>query len=222
MEARKSLIASFLCHVLILALLYSIYVEIKTPAREFVSLSIGSLSALPPSQFRPQEEIKPAVGQIALEGPPPPTERIGEPISTSKPEPLAPETTSLAPSRLWLSQTGTTGDKTFTVTGDASLPFGDDTSGTAQPFFIEGRAANRRLISKVLPEYPPNYQKEAIVTLSFEVLPSGLVGQVAIERKGDPVLEQVGIEAFRQWVFEPVPESEGIADGRITFVFKIK
>ncbi len=222
MSARKSIAASFLFHGLILALLYSIYVEINTPSREFISLSVGNLGALPPSRLVPANQVLSSISPALLKGPPPPTERIGEPVTIAKPEPLVAETASLVTSRLKSGPTGTTDDKALTVTGDVNLPFGDDTIGIAQPFFIEGRAANRRLISQVLPEYPTNYQKEAVVTLSFGILPSGLITRIAIERKGDPVLEPLAIEALRQFVFEPVPESEGVADGRITFVFKMR
>ena len=58
--------------------------------------------------------------------------------------------------------------------------------------------------------------------MAFEILPSGLVSRAVVERKGDPILENAALEAFRQWVFEPVGEKTPIMEGRITFVFKMR
>lgn len=201
-----------------MALLYLVYIEIKTPAQEFVSLGLGSLGGASVQQILSRVE---AVTAAAVRGPQPPLEPLGEPIPIAKPQPALSDTSN--PSVVYFAPPLEFGrpDKNIIVTGDVDLGVGD-TGRSGQPFYIEGRAADRRVISKVLPEYPPGYQKEAIVALAFEVLPSGLVTGAIIERKGDPVLEQVAVEAFRQWVFEPVPEKTGIMAGRVTFVFKVK
>ncbi|RKX70539.1 hypothetical protein DRP53_04675 [candidate division WOR-3 bacterium] len=111
------------------------------------------------------------------------------------------------------------GEKQFlTSFGDIDIPGGE---GGGRPWYIEGTASGRRVIKEVIPQYPPGYQKEAKIRLSFEVTPEGLVQRIVVVQKGDPILERIAVEAFAQWRFEPIPDSV-IQDGEITFIFKLK
>lgn len=96
--------------------------------------------------------------------------------------------------------------------------------GVAVPFKIEGEAANRSVLSKVIPRYPPGLNQQAVVKLSFSVLPSGVVASVVPVLKGDAVLEKIAVEAFRQWRFNSLPAgaAPAIQRGTITFRFVIR
>jgi hypothetical protein len=90
-------------------------------------------------------------------------------------------------------------------------------------FELEGAVSERGIIQKIVPEYPPELQKEARIRLRFYVLPDGRVGQIIPLRKADPDLESVSIEALRSWRFSPVqgPATE-VQEGIITFIYRLK
>lgn len=112
----------------------------------------------------------------------------------------------------------TTGEKTVVA---ESPDFGRNVE---VPFVIEGEAASRNVMYKVIPEYPPGLASEAVVKLSFVVLPSGVVANIVPVLKGDATLERVAIEAFRQWRFNSLPpEAERVnQQGVITFRFVLR
>jgi outer membrane biosynthesis protein TonB len=96
-------------------------------------------------------------------------------------------------------------------------------SNSNLPYTIEGDAAKRRIISQVLPTYPPGLQREAIVKIRFWVLPDGRIGQMLPMQKGDPELEALTMKTMRQWQFSPLSplEEQKSVQGLITFVYKL-
>lgn len=92
------------------------------------------------------------------------------------------------------------------------------------PYQIEGQAARRTVLSRVIPEYPENLQKEAIIKISFTVLPNGQVGDMIPVIKSDATLEKITLEALRQWRFNPLPsyEQQRPEKGIITFRYLLK
>jgi outer membrane biosynthesis protein TonB len=92
------------------------------------------------------------------------------------------------------------------------------------PYQIEGQAARRTVISRVIPEYPENMQKEAIIKISFTVLPNGQVGEMIPTIKSDATLEKITLDALRQWRFNPLPsyEQQRSEKGIITFRYLLK
>jgi TonB family protein len=125
-----------------------------------------------------------------------------------------------------------TGEKVSTLPGDA--PSGAGTTGPAtdvgspsqqgQNFTIEGDAAQRTILTKIIPDYPPDLQKEAVVKIRFTVRPDGSVGQMVPMQKGDPTLEEITLRALRQWRFNPLGQSENRENvtGIITFRYELK
>lgn len=97
-------------------------------------------------------------------------------------------------------------------------------SGSESPFEIEGKAAQRSILTKVIPQYPENLQQEAIVKIRFTVLPNGLVGEMIPIIKGNDLLERISLDAFKQWRFSPLPPNVAqIAEqGTITFKYFLK
>ena len=93
-----------------------------------------------------------------------------------------------------------------------------------QPFTIEGDAAKRSILKQVIPEYPEGLQKEAIVRIRFTVLPNGSVGQTIPVQKGDPVLDEITMQALRKWRFNPLSPGAGQqkAEGIITFRYELQ
>ena len=82
----------------------------------------------------------------------------------------------------------------------------------------------REVYQQRLPEFPPDVQREAVIKIRFTVLPNGLVGSAIPVQKGDTRLENLTLEAFRTWRFNPLPSyvEQKIQQGVITFRFKLK
>ncbi len=94
-----------------------------------------------------------------------------------------------------------------------------------QDFEIDWEGQIRREIyQKRLPEFPPDVQREATIKIQFSVLPNGLVGSAVLMQKGDTKLENLTLEAFKTWRFNPLPEyvEQTTQTGIITFHFKLK
>ena len=125
-----------------------------------------------------------------------------------------------------------TGEKLSTRPGDSSQdgltsgPISDSGSPAqhGQNFTIEGDAAQRTIITKIIPEYPPGLQREAVVKIRFTVRPDGSVGQMVPMQKGDPTLEEITIKALRQWRFNPLgrTENQRNVQGIITFRYELQ
>ncbi|MEO0225828.1 MAG: energy transducer TonB [candidate division WOR-3 bacterium] len=217
----RSFSLSIVLHGLILLILYSIYIEIRTPLKEFTELSIGHIGSIPLINLT--EKSMTGLDRPSGAKPPLLNQVIGEPINIGKYEAPTVETINLLRRSLSSFSITPLSEKKSIVQGEIEDVVGARGGGEmTEPYLIEGAAAQRRIITKVIPEYPPNYQKEAIITLSFQILPSGLVTGIAIERKGDPTLEQIAVDAFKQWIFEPLPETTENQFGRITFIFKVR
>ena len=82
----------------------------------------------------------------------------------------------------------------------------------------------REIYQKRLPEFPPEVQQEATIKIQFSILPNGLVGSAVILQKGDTRLENLTLEAFKTWRFNPLPDYVDPApqSGIISFHFKLK
>lgn len=111
-----------------------------------------------------------------------------------------------------------TGDKTIQAVA------ADLGKNVSVPFQIEGEAADRTVLKKVIPEYPPGLAREAVVKLSFQVLPNGVVANVVPVLKGDATLEKIALEAFRQWRFNELSQDleQRNQRGVITFRFVLR
>lgn len=119
------------------------------------------------------------------------------------------------------------GAQNLALSGAKTSPTSENLSGgTAQmqPYTIEGEAADRTVLKKVIPDYPENLQKEAVVKIRFTVLPDGRVGQMIPVQKDDPRLENITMEALRQWRFNPLSQSteQRSVKGVITFRYELK
>ncbi|MDZ7338115.1 MAG: TonB family protein [candidate division KSB1 bacterium] len=97
-------------------------------------------------------------------------------------------------------------------------------AGAQESFRIEGEAAQREILYKVIPEYPPGLQREAVVRVRFVVLPDGSVGGMVPLLKGDATLERLTLEALRQWRFNPLPPHvpQNEVTGIITFRYLLR
>ncbi len=94
-----------------------------------------------------------------------------------------------------------------------------------QQFEIDWEGEMRREIyQQRLPEFPPDVQREAHIKIQFSVLPNGLVGSAVLLQKGDTKLENLTMETFKTWRFNPLPDylPQVNQTGVITFHFKLK
>ena len=92
------------------------------------------------------------------------------------------------------------------------------------PYQIEGQAASRSVVNRVIPQYPENLQKQATIKISFTVLPNGHVGEMIPVIKSDALLEKIALDAFRQWRFNALPADapQRVERGVITFRYLLK
>ncbi|UCE05459.1 MAG: energy transducer TonB [bacterium] len=92
------------------------------------------------------------------------------------------------------------------------------------PYHIEGQAASRTVVHRVIPEYPENLQKQAIVKINFTVLSNGHIGELIPVIKSDALLEKITLDALRQWRFNPLPDDapQRVERGVITFRYLLK
>lgn len=70
-----------------------------------------------------------------------------------------------------------------------------------------GRDAERRLVSRVEPDYPETLKQLHIgstVRLALTISPKGAVEQVAL-LGGNPILAEAAAKAAKQWVYAPAP-----------------
>lgn len=111
-------------------------------------------------------------------------------------------------------------DKAIPSTGPVSLP--GEKSPT--PYTIEGEAAHRSVVYKILPRYPEGLQKTATVRVQFTVLPDGQIGEMIPLIKSDAELERLTINALKQWRFNPLPanQPQQAEIGIITFRYLLK
>ena len=82
----------------------------------------------------------------------------------------------------------------------------------------------REIYQKKLPEFPEDVQQEAIIKIKFSVLPNGLVGSAVLLQKGNTRLENLTLETFKTWRFNPLPDyaNQEPQTGIITFRFKLR
>jgi len=80
---------------------------------------------------------------------------------------------------------------------------------------IGGEVKDRKIVRKVLPEYPARARRKGIsgtVVVRFLVLPSGEVKGSSIfveSSSGYPELDDAVIDALKRWRFEPLPKAMG-------------
>lgn len=95
-------------------------------------------------------------------------------------------------------------------------------------FDIEGKLANRTILKKVIPQYPSWAEEQGIIgtlRLYFTVTPEGTVRPniKVTKTTGNPQLDQVGIDALKQWQFAPQSgaSDDDVQWGIITFTFSL-
>ena len=71
------------------------------------------------------------------------------------------------------------------------------------PYQILSDLKNRKIISRPFPKRVDDLTKDSIVEIVFSVKSDGTVFNIRPVKKGDPVLEQVSMDAFKNWLFEP-------------------
>jgi len=95
-------------------------------------------------------------------------------------------------------------------------------------FEISGKLANRTILKKIVPQYPAWAEEQGIIgtlRLYFTVTPEGTVrNNIKVTKTtGNPQLDQIGIDALKQWAFaaQPGGNEDDIQWGIITFTFSL-
>jgi len=136
------------------------------------------------------------------------SEKAGE----VQPDKAGDEKISANPQRIDLDSRG------IAPTTDVGGPSGD------QPFRISGEAAERSILNKVIPEYPEDLQREAVIKIRFTVTPDGRVGQMIPVQKDYPELEEITLNALEDWRFNSLPPTaeQRTVEGIITFRYELE
>lgn len=179
---------------------------VKLPARKMLEPEEPQLRTVDQSKQTPNEEIL-NVPEIEH------TNNRKSPIESILKNPTINEKEVALP-----SETIAADDKLLPTSSIAT-----DVSGET-PYQIEGQAASRSVVHKVIPQYPENLQKQAVIKIRFTVLPNGQVGEMLPVIKSDALLEKITLDALRQWRFNPLsPEAEQRTEkGVITFRYLLK
>jgi TonB family protein len=118
-----------------------------------------------------------------------------------------------------IEQTSVKADRDFLADLRKKIASEDSDKGG---YSLSGEVLNRKILNKVIPEYPAGLQQNSEVEIRFEVQPDGKVSENAvIIRKGGPLLDQASIDAIKQWRFNPITGNH-IQTGVITFSYKLE
>lgn len=234
MNDKRDLVKGFLVsggfHILLLAISLLITVRLVPEVTEYAELSLARLTtALPVQPPRPKGTSPPPERGAKPEQPSTPVElpklramEEKEPAQMPSSEKLGPKEGAEVVQRPGLGQK----ESLETTFGDEEKGGPSELPGEREgpQFTIEGPAAGRTIVSKVLPKYPPGHQKEIVVRVRLTVLPNGLVGELIPLQKGDPTLEELTVKALSQWRFSPLPPDlpQLPQEGRITFIYRLK
>lgn len=234
MDSKKDMVKGFLVsgffHILLLAISLLITVKLVPEVTEYAELSLARLTTpLPVQPPRPKGASPPPERGAKPEEPSTPVElpelrAMEEKEFTHIPssEKLGPEEGAEVVERPGLGKK----EPIEAVFGDEEKGGPTELPGEREgpQYLIEGPAAGRTIVSKVLPKYPPGHQKEIVVRVKLTVLPNGLVGELMPLQKGDPTLEELTVKALSQWRFSPLPPDlpQLPQEGRITFIYRLK
>jgi TonB family protein len=94
-------------------------------------------------------------------------------------------------------------------------------SDSPTAYYLEGEILQRTILKEVVPEYPIGLQRNATVTVEFNVHPDGSVSDLIVTRRDEPLLEELSINSLAQWQFNPIPQNV-VQKGRITFIYQLQ
>ncbi len=175
-----------------------------------------------PQRTMPEHEPELKVPDRPKQNPPEQAKTILEPAFPRDRQELAQQ----SPTSTNVEQKSVAPSRDELVTSEKPLPLTDISSDAPgqSPYQIEGQAAGRTVIFKVIPEYPPDRQVMATIKISFTVLPNGNVGEMIPVIKSDALLEKITLDALRQWKFNPLPADapQRVERGVITFRYLLK
>ncbi len=116
-------------------------------------------------------------------------------------------------------------EQPLAVTGDDYLEhltsLLGDKSDSPTAYYLEGEILQRTIVKEVVPEYPAGFQRNATVTVQFNVHPDGSVSDLIVIRRDEPVLEELSIKSLAEWQFNPIPQ-DVIQKGTITFIYQLE
>ncbi len=251
-STRIAIFASLLAHLLLILLfaLFKLNIRFEIPEFTEISFARGNTRAVtspqrnvpkqpaPPAEAQPEEKSEPVKLPLRkmLEEEEPQLKTVDRQKQIPVEEKLAVPPTRMTEDRKTYDSSvisdAAMGEKEVaspleSISPDQKIiPSARDLSETGgqAPYEIEGDVAERSVVSRIIPEYPENLQKQAVVKIRFTVLPNGHVGEMLPLIKSDPTLENITMDALRQWRFNPLPatEPQQIETGIITFRYLLK
>jgi len=201
-DLSKGIVVSLIIHGVLAGIFLFIVVPIKLTAPEFVE--IGFISWAPP-----QPEQKGLIPQKTEGG----LLEIPETKYTEEEPPIF-EPTPIEKKEI---------PGIEKITAPKESPSIAEEEGK-QPYTIRGEIAKRKIINKVIPEYPKGYNEETEVVIKLTVAPDGIIIRKRVVKTGGKIFDEITLNALMEWKFERLPTSlpQNIQEGEITFVYKLR
>ena len=120
-----------------------------------------------------------------------------------------------------VEETGKHLEPKVSSTGEESLGVGGE---KGMPFSITGELSTRKILRKVLPQYPAGYERLERTVVKLSEAPEGEVTRLLLIKTGGAVFDRITLEALREWKFEALPPNVEQMDqeGTITFFYELQ
>ena len=228
-DLLKGIYSSTFFHLLLLLFSLWFTIPLKEEKREYVDLTWTSLPSRAVIQPLPMEtpktstrnEVRPQEPTTPVELPKLKSQKELETLPLSRKEKPHPEEETLPTS------TSPRTEEKESITfeeEEKKVMKGTEEEKKEPSYFLEGAPAERMILSKVIPKYPPGLQKEALIQVKLTVDPGGQVTSLIPLQKGDPILEEITMKALAQWKFAPLPLDvpQIPQEGQITFIYRLQ
>jgi hypothetical protein len=217
---------SVLFHLLLLLLFLLLKFSIDYPVQDYVELSfgvsgeLGSSGAIGSQIMKVQELAKPEETTETVDKSKEVKEvELPKAKNTEDENIIKPAEKDEKVATITKTETKANTESNVTTQGQGNLADGEGSFG----FDIEwGGQGTRRIYSYSKPTYPEGVQKEIDIRLRFSILPDGTIGTVIPLTKADTKLENVAINALRQFRFEPLSLNQKQVEQTAVIVFQYR
>jgi len=201
-DLNKGIVISLIIHAVLVGIFLLIIVPIKVTGPEFVEIGFVSWAPPQPEQkgLMPQ---KTEGGDLEI----PETKYTEEEPPIFEPKPIEKKEIPGIEK----------------ITAPKELPTIAEEEGE-QPYTVTGEIAKRKIIDKVIPEYPKGYNEETEVVVKLTVTPNGTIIRKRVVKTGGKIFDEITLNALMEWKFERLPAGlpQNVQEGEITFVYKLK
>lgn len=199
---KKAILYSFFIHIALVILFYFIPVEISFYKPEFVEVGL----------LTPSKAVIPAKEKLVTIKKE--KELVTLPESKSKPElPEGVKKGEKEPAVKVIEEKEV--ERETPSLGDAI---------ESKLYTIIGEISKRKVIDKVIPQYPHGYNVQTEVSYELFVAPDGSIEKMILVKRGGEPFDKITLDALRQWKFERLAPNlpQKTQKGIITFIYRLE